>query len=279
MAPLDRLAREALEAAARGGRSAARRRPARAGARPARRASPSARRARSRRRARETRAARCARAAADRPRAAAARESDARCAAPRATRPCVRARRAVARTRRSATRRSWRPRDLRASGRLARRLEDCGPDLPERGAFASRGAIIGRRDEGESLHAFFTPSSRSPAARARRLAASMRTLAAIDIGTNSIKLLVANVEDDGTLDVVLREKAMVRLGSETLRTGRALARGDRGRRVDGRAPRQARRRLRRRGRARRGDLRRARGVELRRLRGGRPQAHRASGST
>ena len=51
----------------------------------------------------------------------------------------------------------------------------------------------------------------------------MRTLAAIDIGTNSIKLLVANVEDDGTLEVLSREKAMVRLGSETLRTGRLSA--------------------------------------------------------
>ena len=48
----------------------------------------------------------------------------------------------------------------------------------------------------------------------------MRTLGAIDIGTNSIKLLVANVEEDGTLEVLLREKAMVRLGSETLRTGK-----------------------------------------------------------
>jgi len=48
----------------------------------------------------------------------------------------------------------------------------------------------------------------------------MRTLAAIDVGTNSIKLLVANLEEDGTLEVLLREKAMVRLGSETLRTGR-----------------------------------------------------------
>jgi exopolyphosphatase/guanosine-5'-triphosphate,3'-diphosphate pyrophosphatase len=48
----------------------------------------------------------------------------------------------------------------------------------------------------------------------------MKSLAAIDIGTNSIKLLVANVEEDGALDVVLREKSMVRLGSETLRTGR-----------------------------------------------------------
>ena len=48
----------------------------------------------------------------------------------------------------------------------------------------------------------------------------MRTLGAIDIGTNSIKLLVANIEEDGTLEVLLREKAMVRLGSETLRTGK-----------------------------------------------------------
>ncbi len=48
----------------------------------------------------------------------------------------------------------------------------------------------------------------------------MRTLGAIDVGTNSIKLLVANVQEDGTLEVLLREKAMVRLGSETLRTGR-----------------------------------------------------------
>jgi exopolyphosphatase/guanosine-5'-triphosphate,3'-diphosphate pyrophosphatase len=48
----------------------------------------------------------------------------------------------------------------------------------------------------------------------------MRTLAAIDIGTNTIKLLVANVEDDGALEVLSREKAMVRLGSETLRTGK-----------------------------------------------------------
>src|SRR5499427_9698910 len=48
----------------------------------------------------------------------------------------------------------------------------------------------------------------------------MKSLAAIDIGTNSIKLLVANVEEDGALDIVLREKSMVRLGSETLRTGK-----------------------------------------------------------
>jgi exopolyphosphatase/guanosine-5'-triphosphate,3'-diphosphate pyrophosphatase len=45
-------------------------------------------------------------------------------------------------------------------------------------------------------------------------------LAAIDIGTNSIKLLIASVEDDGTLEVLSREKSLVRLGSETLASGR-----------------------------------------------------------
>lgn len=48
----------------------------------------------------------------------------------------------------------------------------------------------------------------------------MKRLAAIDIGTNSIKLLVADVDDDGALEVISREKSLVRLGSETLATGR-----------------------------------------------------------
>ena len=48
----------------------------------------------------------------------------------------------------------------------------------------------------------------------------MKKLAAIDIGTNSMKLLVAAVEDDGSLEILSREKAMVRLGSETLVSGR-----------------------------------------------------------
>jgi len=48
----------------------------------------------------------------------------------------------------------------------------------------------------------------------------MRQLAAIDIGTNSIKLLIASVEEDGSLQVMSREKSLVRLGSETLATGR-----------------------------------------------------------
>ena len=45
-------------------------------------------------------------------------------------------------------------------------------------------------------------------------------LAAIDIGTNSIKLLIATVEDDGALEIISREKSLVRLGSETLASGR-----------------------------------------------------------
>jgi len=48
----------------------------------------------------------------------------------------------------------------------------------------------------------------------------VKKLAAIDIGTNSIKLLVASVEDDGALEVLFQEKSLVRLGSETLATGR-----------------------------------------------------------
>lgn len=47
----------------------------------------------------------------------------------------------------------------------------------------------------------------------------MKRLAAMDIGTNSIKLLVAAVEEDGVLDVISREKSLVRLGTETLATG------------------------------------------------------------
>lgn len=48
----------------------------------------------------------------------------------------------------------------------------------------------------------------------------MSKLAAIDIGTNSIKLLIASVEEDGAIEVLSREKSLVRLGSETLANGR-----------------------------------------------------------
>lgn len=40
----------------------------------------------------------------------------------------------------------------------------------------------------------------------------MRTVAAIDCGTNSIKVLLAAIGDDGALDVVLRNSRVVRLG-------------------------------------------------------------------
>ena len=40
-----------------------------------------------------------------------------------------------------------------------------------------------------------------------------RVLAAVDVGTNSLHLVVAKVGDDDTFDVVAREKEMVRLGS------------------------------------------------------------------
>ena len=39
----------------------------------------------------------------------------------------------------------------------------------------------------------------------------MSTVAAIDCGTNSIKVLVGDVRADGTLDVVLRDSRVVRL--------------------------------------------------------------------
>jgi exopolyphosphatase/guanosine-5'-triphosphate,3'-diphosphate pyrophosphatase len=48
-------------------------------------------------------------------------------------------------------------------------------------------------------------------------------LAAIDVGTNSIKLLVAAVDESGVLEVLSREKSPVRLGSDTLATGRLSA--------------------------------------------------------
>lgn len=54
----------------------------------------------------------------------------------------------------------------------------------------------------------------------RPAAAAGRVVAAVDVGSNSIKLLVARTRDDGEVDVLLREKTMARLGHETLQTGR-----------------------------------------------------------
>jgi exopolyphosphatase/guanosine-5'-triphosphate,3'-diphosphate pyrophosphatase len=47
----------------------------------------------------------------------------------------------------------------------------------------------------------------------------MSTVAAIDCGTNSIKVLIGDVRTDGTLDVVLRDSRVVRLGQDVDRTG------------------------------------------------------------
>lgn len=58
-------------------------------------------------------------------------------------------------------------------------------------------------------------------ARSHREAANpSRVLSSIDVGSNSVKLLVARLGDDGRLEVLAREKAMIRLGHETLQTGR-----------------------------------------------------------
>jgi exopolyphosphatase/guanosine-5'-triphosphate,3'-diphosphate pyrophosphatase len=64
------------------------------------------------------------------------------------------------------------------------------------------------------------PTPAAPVVPFPRAAGAPKTLAAIDVGSNSIKLLVARAEADGRMRVLAREKAMVRLGHETLRTGR-----------------------------------------------------------
>lgn len=51
----------------------------------------------------------------------------------------------------------------------------------------------------------------------------MTCLASIDIGSNTVKLLVARVDAAGALEAVSREKELVRLGHETFATGRLSA--------------------------------------------------------
>lgn len=51
------------------------------------------------------------------------------------------------------------------------------------------------------------------------MAAPSRTVAAIDCGTNSIKVLIGSVRPDGGMDVVLRDSRVVRLGQGVDRTG------------------------------------------------------------
>src|SRR5690242_12069973 len=45
-------------------------------------------------------------------------------------------------------------------------------------------------------------------------------LAALDLGSNSFHLLVADVHPDGTFESITREKEMLRLGDEVSRHGR-----------------------------------------------------------
>ena len=44
-------------------------------------------------------------------------------------------------------------------------------------------------------------------------------IAALDLGSNSFHLLVADVHPDGTFEAVTREKDMLRLGDEVAREG------------------------------------------------------------
>src|SRR6185295_1110789 len=44
-------------------------------------------------------------------------------------------------------------------------------------------------------------------------------LAAIDLGTNSVHMVIANVTSDGRIEVIDRVKEMVRLGRRTFTTG------------------------------------------------------------
>ena len=48
-------------------------------------------------------------------------------------------------------------------------------------------------------------------------------LAAIDIGSNSIKLAVADAADSHSFAVITREREVIRLGQETLRVSNLLS--------------------------------------------------------
>ena len=70
-------------------------------------------------------------------------------------------------------------------------------------------------------------------------------IAALDLGSNSFHLLVADVHLDGTFTAVAREKEMLRLGDDVARHGRISARDRRPRRRGGPPAPPARRRARR----------------------------------
>ena len=54
-------------------------------------------------------------------------------------------------------------------------------------------------------------------------------IAALDLGSNSFHLLVADVHPDGTFEAVAREKEMLRLGDDVTRDGRISPAGRRSR--------------------------------------------------
>jgi exopolyphosphatase/guanosine-5'-triphosphate,3'-diphosphate pyrophosphatase len=88
-------------------------------------------------------------------------------------------------------------------------------DLVVRNRDAPETRPVGKR-EGRRLHMDLTTLRYNPSRMT-----DARVVATIDIGSNSIKLLVARLdpEDPDHYDEVLREKEMVRLAQETLATG------------------------------------------------------------
>jgi exopolyphosphatase/guanosine-5'-triphosphate,3'-diphosphate pyrophosphatase len=97
--------------------------------------------------------------------------------------------------------------------------QSAAPHLPQRDGIGHGRAIIGKENrlpDSRQLHTAFIRRTVDEGT----LSPVAKKLAAIDVGTNTIKVLVASVEEDGALEVLAREKEMVRLGTETLFTGR-----------------------------------------------------------
>src|SRR5438874_6840627 len=78
--------------------------------------------------------------------------------------------------------------------------------------------VRSRRDASRQATPDLTPVS-GAAARGGYARRDMR-IAALDLGSNSFHLLVADVHPDGTFEAVAREKDMLRLGDEVAREGR-----------------------------------------------------------
>ena len=157
------------------------------------------------------------------------RRATARATSPRSRRPSRPSAPAVAPTRRSATRRSWSPSGSRAPRGLARAVDRASRAASRARPGSRTGALLYGHERKPALHAPFTPSSRAfrrPRARMRRPcgrsppSTSARTASSCSSRTS---------RTTASLEVLLREKAMVRLGSETL--ARAGSRPRRSRRA------------------------------------------------